>query len=228
MRVIYVVNKSTTTADNEVRDWCAAATAQLAQASAVWGRPAARVKLVRSRLFVPPLAWVILVMDDADQAGALGYHTVDRFGRVYGKVFARTASQYGEIPSVTFSHEVLETWGDPGVNLHADTGQGYRVPVELCDAVEGDSYSLRIGDRSVKVSNYLYPAWFGRTNVNGAANRDAMDTTPGPFELAAGGYTVRVFGDGRTDQVFGEAANFEYIQAKRHALSRTVRRSSGH
>lgn len=226
MRNIYVLNKSTRVTDPVVRNWCEAVNTQLVAAAQAWGQAPARARLARTRLLIPPSAWVVLVLDDADQADALGYHTVDRFGRVYGKVFVRTAERYNENPSVTFSHEILETWGDPHVDRDCDTGKGYRVPVELCDAVEGDGYWVRVNGQQVRVSNYLYPAWFGKPNGNGSVFRDAMNTTPAPFELAEKGYTVRTFPDGKTDQVFGETANVEYIQARRHVLARTVRRSS--
>ena len=220
--MIYVINKSTVASDATVKKWCAALRIQVKRDFApAWGLvkpPALRFR--RSTLFIPRTSrvWIIAVLDNADQAGALGYHSTDDRGRPYARVFVQTAQEYGVEPSTTFSHEVLETYGDPDVSQWADTGHGYQVPVEVCDAVEGDSYAIN----GVQVSNFLTPVWFGE-NSNGP--RDFMMKTPGPFELAPGGYTVRQYSSGKVDQVFGERANREYVAAKDHSqLGRSGRR----
>lgn len=220
---IYVTNRSTVVTDAQVKAWCAAVNTQVARdAAPVWRYKAVPVRFLSAASHAPAGAWVVVVMDDADQAGALGYHSTDALGRVYGRVFAKTCIDYGVEPSTTFSHEVLEIFGDPGVDKWSTTGNGYQVPVELCDAVEGGSYAIS----GVLVSDFLYPEWFRKSNGvprHGVFNY--LGTVTAAFALDAGGYTVRRFSDGSEDQVFGQQANRPYIAAKRHHLSRTARRS---
>lgn len=53
-------------------------------------------------------AWQIVILDNSDQAGALGYHDMTKDGLPIGKVFAKTDQRYGLKWSVTASHEILE------------------------------------------------------------------------------------------------------------------------
>lgn len=69
------------------------------------------------------IAWLAL-LDDSDQAGALGYHDLTNDGLPLGKVFAKTDLQYGEVVSVTASHELLEMLADPYISYTMLTGQG--------------------------------------------------------------------------------------------------------
>lgn len=221
---IYTVNRSTVVDDAEVTAWCSAVQRQIARdAAPAWHRKPVPVKFLTAPDHAPAGAWVIAVVDDADQAGALGYHSEDAQGRPYGRVFAKTCLDYQVVPSTCFSHEVLETFGDPSVDAWADTGRGYSVPRELCDAVEGGSYDID----GVQVSDFLFPAWFAQPSGQRRRTRlNFRGTLTEPFQLEAGGYTVRRFPDGTQDQEYGPAADRGYIAAKRHALSRTTRRTS--
>lgn len=218
---IYVVNESTVVSDADVKKWCKAVQKQIKRdVVPAWGGKAKTVRFISSPAGAPKNGWVIAVLDDADQAGALGYHTTDDKGRVYGRVFAKTAQDYGYSASQTFSHEVLETWGDPGVDKWVQaTKQMYSVPVELCDAVEGDQYSIN----GVVVSNFVFPAWFGKS---GGTGYDQLGTAPAPFKVAPNGYTVVQFPNGSTTQIFGETYDRDYSRAKAHEVSRSTRRRS--
>lgn len=223
-KAIYVLNKSTTIDDVRVKAWCKAVEWQLRHNVAPgWGYPPLPVKFRRWDLLpLPKGAWVVVILDDADQADALGYHSVDRHGRVYGRVFARTAKNYGENPSVTFSHEVLEMYGDPQVHIWArDPLTDNSYPVELCDAVQGETYIVN----GVEVSNFLFPAWFGLSNANPLDGRlDFLRMASGPFCITSGGYTVERDPDGTLREVFGERVNITYMTAKGHELGRFNRR----
>lgn len=219
---IYVVNESTVVSDADVKKWCKAVQKQIKRdVVPAWGGKAKTVRFISSPAGAPKNGWVIAVLDDADQAGALGYHTTDDKGRVYGRVFAKTAQDYGYSASQTFSHEVLETWGDPGVDKWVQaTKQMYSVPVELCDAVEGDLYEID----GVQVSNFVWPSWFGQGAKAGPY--DQLGTAPEPFKVAANGYTVILFPNGTTTQLFGETYDRDYSRAKAHEVSRSTRRRS--
>ncbi len=60
-------------------------------------------------------SWVIAILDNADQANALGYHDITPDGLPLGKVFAKTTIDDGGEVSVTTSHELLEMLGDHNV-----------------------------------------------------------------------------------------------------------------
>src|ERR1700733_3270648 len=64
--------------------------------------------------------WQISVIDDPDQAGALGYHEMTVHGEPLGKVFARLDMQSGASWTVTLSHELLEMLADPWINWCAE------------------------------------------------------------------------------------------------------------
>src|SRR5260370_12457666 len=52
--------------------------------------------------------WQIVITDNPDQAGALGYHEMTSHGTPLGKVFAKLDLQSGSSWTFTFSHELLE------------------------------------------------------------------------------------------------------------------------
>jgi hypothetical protein len=217
---VYVVNKSTLVSDADVRCWTKACARQIREHVApVYGKTPARVQFLSGVTHAPAGAWVITVLDDADQAGALGWHTEDAAGRIYGRVFAAPCLDYDVPVSTTLSHEIVETFCDPDVDIWADTGRGYSVPWEACDPVEGNSYKID----GVDVSDFVTPAWY-MTKPPTDAHLNHLNTLTDPFELAAGGYVVRRWLDGTEDQEFGAEANRAYIAAKRHALGRTARR----
>lgn len=219
---IYVVNRSTLVSDVEVRAWTAACARQIREHVApAYRRAPVRVQFLSAVSHAPKGSWVIAVLDDSDQAGALGWHTEDDAGRVFGRVFARPCLDYGVPVSSTLSHEVVETYCDPDVDRWADTGKGYSVAYEACDPVEGDSYLID----NVAVSDFVTPAWYMRKPPVDA-RLSYCDNVAEPFTLAAGGYMVRRFPDGSEDQVFGATANRSYVAAKRHQLARTARRTA--
>jgi hypothetical protein len=157
----------------------------------------------------PPGSWILSILDDPDQADALGWHTEDQGDVVYGRVFARPVLTNGgssldgqvSVASV-LSHEVLETVVDPHVNLWADNGQGTAYSYEVCDPVESDSYVIEVDTRSVSVSNFVTPHWF---DPQAAANEqvDYLKNCSHPFEMTKGGYVV-ILEEGKPTQKFGE------------------------
>lgn len=217
---IYVVNRSTLATDMDVQAWTAACSFQLARDVApALDRKPVRVEFLTKASHAPAGAWIIAVLDDADQAGALGYHTTDRAGRPWGRIFVRPCLDYGVEPSTTLSHEVIETFGDPEVVAWRDTGRGYSVAYELCDPVESGSYEVG----GVLVSDFVLPSWFDRS-AGSRSRFNYLRTVHAPFALDAGGYVVRRWPDGTEDQEYGSQARRDYIAAKRHALARSTRR----
>lgn len=148
------------------------------------------VQFVPSTSKPPATDWVVALLDNSDQAGALGYHDLTPAGLPLGKIFAGTDRQYGSSVSVTLSHEVLEMLADPWINLAAQAPSGEFYAWEVADAVEDDSLAYEID--GVKVSAFVTPHWFG----SGSDDQNHLSSPSGllrrPLELAAGGY-ISVF-----------------------------------
>jgi len=168
-------------------------------------------------------AAVVAVLDNADQANALGYHDTTPDGRPYGRVFASPILENGGTLttgslsiSQTISHEVLEMVGDPYANWWADGPSGNEYALELCDPVENDSYEID----GIAVSNFVGPRFFSA----GPGPYDWMGKLFTPFSMSAGGYLIVRSSSGDVHQIFGH----EYAEwrkaLKSHPAARTSRR----
>lgn len=168
--------------------------------------------------------WVIAVLDNSDQAGALGYHDLTPAGLPLGKVFAGTDRQNNQQVSVTISHELLEMLGDPWINLTAQSDDGKFYAWESCDAVEADGLGYPID--GVIVSDFVTPHWFG----HGAGPVDFKNHVSKPFQLASGGY-ISVFdpanSQGWQQVTDSKLSAAELIQARPRVGSRRERRFVG-
>jgi hypothetical protein len=152
----------------------------------VWGIDAT-LKLFSKSQAIPPGAWLLGVFDDADQAGALGYHDLTKAGLPMGKVFAKTTIQDGGLWTVTCSHELLEMLADPNINLCAfDEANKRLYAYEVCDAVEADKLGYKID--GVTVSDFVLPGWFEPTHVTKGEKFAFKSTVKRPFHLLPGGY----------------------------------------
>lgn len=135
----------------------------------------------------PQGAWLLGIFDNADQAGALGYHDLTRSGLPLGKVFAKTTIDDGGLWTVTFSHELLEMLADPNINLCAfDEEAGRLYAYEVCDAVEADDLGYDID--GVTVSDFVLPSWFEPMHVGKHERFAFKSTVTAPFQLLPGGY----------------------------------------
>jgi hypothetical protein len=133
--------------------------------------------------------WKVYLLDDADTAGALGYHDEDEHGVPYGKVFTKISLQYGSVSSV-LSHEVIELFLDPPCNRFAiDFNTGVLYAVEGGDPVENDSYDAG----GIEVSNFIMPAWFDLTPQAGD-HFDWLGKLTAPFTMTKGGYLIYMQG----------------------------------
>lgn len=168
-------------------------------------------------------AFPIVIFDSADQAGVLGYHSVDPLGRAYGRVFLAPILGGGgtlfESPnalSVTLSHEVLELIADPYVSFWSDSTAGKEVALEVCDPVEADAYDID----GVSVSNFITPRWFRA----GPGPYDYMGMLGAPLGLTSGGYVIERDANGEVNFVWGEHYPEHKKAAKTHAAARSNRR----
>src|SRR5437667_12655547 len=176
---VAIINASTVLRDSVVKAAVPALQTQVHRDFApAWGIDADLI-FVPNRAKPPARSWWLTIVDNADQAGALGYHDVTNAGLPLAKVFAGSDINLGFQWTVTASHELLEMLGDPDINLTAfvelngDTGEPLRpdqplppgatlqmrlYAYEVCDACEADQYGYPKGD--VLVSDFVFPAWF--------------------------------------------------------------------
>ncbi len=131
--------------------------------------------------------WQIVITDNPDQAGALGYHEMTSNGTPLGKVFAKLDLENGSSWTATLSHELLEMLADPWINWCAMGSDNRIYALEVCDAVEDDRLGYKID--GVLVSDFITPAWFERTDAD---RLDFSQHLSKQLELARGGY-ISVF-----------------------------------
>lgn len=223
MTFIVVRNASKRVSDADIDTATRAVATQVRyDAAPAWNRALPIVVRYPKTLPSPPGAYEIVVADNPDEANALGYH-YEEGGAVKGRVFVdpvldnHGTALTGKLSvSSVLSHEVLEAWGDPGCNYWASSDDGVLHALELCDAVEADSY-LRNG---VSVSDFVLPAWFD-PQAKGPTN--FLRTLTKPFTLRGGGYEVQL-ANGQVREVYGAFYDRHRLATKDTMLSRTARR----
>jgi hypothetical protein len=187
---ISVINESTVLSDSDVTPVVAALQQQVSNDfRPVWGLDA-QLTMIPQGSQPPAGTWWLTILDDSDQAGALGYHDLTPDGLPIGKVFAASDLKAGTSWSVTASHELLEMLADPNINLtvfvqNADTA-GILYAYEVCDACEDDSLGYQINN--VLVSDFVYPTWFESFRTQGSVQFDQMNKIQSPLQLLPGGY----------------------------------------
>src|SRR5580693_2865799 len=187
---ISVINESTLLTDAEVSPVISALQQQVTNDfRPIWGIDA-ELTMVPQGAQPPNGSWWLVLLDDSDQAGALGYHDLTPDGLPIGKAFAASDLKAGTSWSVTTSHELLEMLADPNINLtilvqNANT-TGTLFAYEVCDACEDDSFGYQINN--VLVSDFVYPAWFETFRAQGSTQFDHMNQIQNPLQLLAGGY----------------------------------------
>ncbi len=221
---IAIKNLSTVVGDTELAHALPAFQTQVSRDFASAYGIDAKLHLVNKGQALLATQWQLAVFDDADTAGALGYHDVSSRGTPLGKVFAKTTMAYGGLWTVTFSHELLEMLLDPWINLTvADAATRRSYSYEACDACEADELGYKI--HGVQVSDFVLPSYFEPDVVLAKTHkRSFCGHITKPFELASGGYAS--FLDWRT----GEYSQIDARKPEHHAGrgSRSARRHLAH
>ena len=164
----------------------------------VWGTPA---RLIRTAGFVKK-AWALVLLDDADQPGALAYHNLTPAGLPLAKVFVRTTLASGGSLGVSASHELVEMLVDPAINmLTTGPAAGTFYAYESADPVEALSFRVD----GIEMSDFVYPAYFEAFRKPGSTHFDHLHAVRRPFQVLPGGYQI-VCRNGRWSQVFGSTA----------------------
>jgi hypothetical protein len=210
-RVLAIMNPLGIVTDAEAQGFRDALEIQINQHVApAWGMAPADVVLVEDKTLnlstCAPDFEPLVLLDQSDQAGALGYHyDLTAAGKPAGKIFVGTARQYNEPWTTVGSHEGIEQYIDPLCNSFAVvTFQGHSVFTlrEACDAVESQSYAV---GRDL-MSNFVLPAYFDTVTPHPPGTKfDYLGRLTAPMTIAAGGYLL--IRDPRNDtgwgQVFG-------------------------
>ena len=194
-----------------------------------WQANGMQVRTVLDPTTLPPDASAIVVFDNPDQAGTLGWHSVSPDGLAYGRAFWQIIKESGgslyggaNSLSVTLSHECLEAIGNPYVNFWADVDDDTQEAMELCDRVEADAYIIKVGEdkpKDIYVSNFLGPRAFR----SGPGPYDWMRLLKSPWELRPGGYAIRRQGK-KVTNLWGQAYPEERKPLKMVAGSRLQKR----
>lgn len=183
----------------QMRDYCAKAGLRTPTIARYRGAPKGTVPMV--------------IVDNPDIAGALGYHDVAQDGSDYMRIFVDPILDNGGSvvgdrgdPSLSVSgcasHEDGETAFDPDCNRWADTAEpGVQIALENSDPVQGDAYFVEVHGQRVAVSNLVLPAWFNPKAKTGPF--DLMGKLSAPFTMTKGGYWIERDFRGREVEKFG-------------------------
>lgn len=134
-------------------------------------------------------AWQIAIVADARCAEDDGWHELTAAGRPLGKVLAKKVLAETGGWSSTASHELLEMLADPDMSLTVvayDGGRSHLYAYEIRYSVQDDAHAYFI-DR-VRVSDFVYPAWFESFHARGDARFDHRGHCVRPLQILSGGY----------------------------------------
>ena len=186
---VSIINESKLAPSAEVQAAVAALQRQVSEHFApAWGVDAA-LSFVAAGAKPLPGSWWLVILDDSDQAGALGYHDLTDEAMPLGKVFVKTAQDAGVKWTITASHELLELLADPAINLTVCATENNNLVLyayEICDPCQADEFGYAID--GVAVSDFLFPSWFETFHRSGAVPLDYCGRISAPFTLLPGGY----------------------------------------
>jgi hypothetical protein len=160
-------------------------------------------------LFVPAIP---------NDPNASAYHDITKKGVPFAICAVGTCEDlYGPNGvSVDASHEILEAAGDEGANLFANDGKGLLHALEMCDAVEVQTYGKTCKDGTVvQVSNWLLRAFF----IPGAPGPyEYMSSAKLPGAVAPAGPMQTAVGKGGNYQIVSKAGGEKQVFAAEHQI----------
>ena len=182
---IAVMNQSSVVTDAQIRRWIPAFRTQWNRdLTAIWGVDPVKMTFHPDNKPPPSGAWWLVFLDDATQAGTLGFHDLTSEGLPLSKVFARSTIKDNASVTVAATHELCEMAVDPWLNGAYQDRKGVFWASEICDPVEDDQYGYRID--GVLVTDFVTPNWFGHQRSQ--ANMDFRGHARKAFQILSGGY----------------------------------------
>jgi hypothetical protein len=211
---IAVVNKSTACNDTDGNNMVVALNTLMPQFCRDWNLPNISIVYIgKNKNTTIPLQCILF--DNADVAGALGYHDETLNDLPYAKVFVKTTLQSGgamllganaSVPTVAsvVAHEVFEMIVDLRANVWwmlANNSTLYAA--EVCDPVEGNLVIVQVpnGGPRVGLSDWILPAWSDPFAKSGPYNH--LNTLRAPLTVDRNGYAI-VLSNGNISYVFGD------------------------
>lgn len=227
---VAILNHAAKVSQNEAELMVRAVRHQIRQhVCPLWGRFPPSIALHGEQR--PDTSAVLVICDDSDQAGALGYHAEDTVA--WGRVFVDPVLDAGgglfEGPeglavSAVLSHEVIELMLDPYCNAWVEDDEGREYAMEACDPVEADAYPIPTANPlapRVMVSSFILPAWADSDPREGA-KFDYMGKLAAPFTMTPGGYMIVREAPGQEKAVYGAS----YAAWRRAGKASPISRSS--
>ena len=131
----------------------------------------------------------LILKNNTDVVGALGYHVYEGYNKPTALVFVVTSIDDGFPFSAVASHELLEMLTNPFVNLFVDASANDSgifftkfIFREICDAVEEYTYQID----NIQVSDFVTPYWFYQSE---SGNKyDYLGKLTSPLSIGQGGY----------------------------------------
>jgi hypothetical protein len=131
-----------------------------------------------------PEEWRMELRKVPTQDGALGYHDTTPTGMPLLYVFPELCAEDGTTWTSCSSHEVCETLADPLLRRCVQAPDGTIWALEVCDAVESDSYDID----GVQLSNFCTPQWGEPPSDLTNVAYDYLKLCKAAFEIRDGGY----------------------------------------
>jgi hypothetical protein len=200
---IAVINSSSKLAPGDFPFLVEACRLQLLEFCAAWQLDPWAVAPYASAVDLPAYdVYIFEYVDQLDVPDAIAYHSIDAAGRPVGFMLPPG----DPLDATDLSHEILETMGDPTADRWMKRPDGSEVAVEVCDPVQGDSYTVAatvLGEtRQIKVSSFVLPPFF---DPNGVAPFDRLGNVTAPFGMSPGGYEAVLDTSGNEHDVFAYA-----------------------
>jgi hypothetical protein len=249
MTLIAVVNQSTMVSNADLTTMCQAIQVQLnLNFLPAFNLRAATISFYPSLSLVPGYAWIMYIVDnDAQVAGALGFHEEETNGRIDGYIMCEPILTNGGVTmlyspsnptqytiSATLSHETMEMIGDRfagNFSVGPQVSQGNLFCVETCDPVESLNYGITVNGVQIAVSNFVYPSYWN-PDATSPANLpfDHLNQLTKPFTISAGGYqivaTISNEGEITAHHIFGKDVpqwRKDYAQGKFYRRQKKIR-----
>ncbi len=180
---IAIINATTVLKDSQITPVVQAMQVAITRDFApLWGIDAALVQVPKGAN--PPAgAWWMVLIDNLDVQGALGYHDLTSEDLPIGKIGVQTCIDDNSPWSTCLGHEIYEALADPWINQSAQDNNGIFYAFENSDAVEAQSYQIN----GVPMTNFVTPAWF-QPLAPLTSKFDFLGLVKRPFELLPGGY----------------------------------------
>lgn len=152
---------------------------------------------------LPAGHWQLVIADNSDQAGALGYHETTVNGDPIGFCFAKDDLDAGTSWTVTWSHEHCEMRVDPDIQTVEEQDTPAAVVFrakEVADPCEDDQFAYVKDDpqnpnspfklpdgANILLSDFVLPAYWN-PNAPAGTQFDFMSHITAPLAILAGGY----------------------------------------